>query len=670
METTFMTIHNLSPEANIQWASESITEVLGYQPDEVIGRTCFDYFHPDEIPFARKVHSNGVMLDKAAVLHYARIKSRDGQWVGCECVFTIVHDVLIACTSIYRQSENNERRAAIAPTIRRLFASSPKDPRYHMLEELSVKFRTSPQAAIREPRAALILNRFSRELFVLYATNAVSDILGVTPDQLRGKAFYECIQENCLPEAIRCLESAKANDSIAYLRFWYRNPRHAEDLAQQDENMQDADAVHSSDSEDGGVVLEGSVPPRDFSISGDDRMRHSSSVESHPPTQRTSSGDSSDADRPAETVFDGVQESRSSTSSVVMSPRQRRSARPADRAPEPFEIEAVISCTSDGLVVVLRRARPLVPEPHRGIAVPRYPNGLFAAPWGANPIRPHQFQADDPRLGFQHGLSPQPARQAEVGGPAPDQFMMAIREVAVFAWSLAGINGNIAAYGRGTPRGESQPPAGLPVWDPHAQPGYYPPENQAAQRWMHVDERTTQMGHESRLPYQFRWHQEQNLRYHPGYGLGLHRPVERPVQQGSWSGQAYRNPGYDVYYNFYNQNNHSRTQSEVEPQNRYERDIGNRQNQMAGYASPIERDQVTHGQHYNQGINQGQSYNQENVQRNQGQQYSQENGHYRGQSGQTDQGLGWNMNSGNAQVNPPAQGPNEGVHGNQYWRQG
>ncbi len=91
------------------YASDSIFEILGYSPEDVTGKSCFDYFHPEEIPFARGVHNRGVMMDKAAVLNYARIKNREGQWVSCECVFTVVYEVLVACTSIYRRDEAHER---------------------------------------------------------------------------------------------------------------------------------------------------------------------------------------------------------------------------------------------------------------------------------------------------------------------------------------------------------------------------------------------------------------------------------------------------------------------------------------------------------------------------------------------------------------------------------
>lgn len=108
---------DLLPEANLLFASHSISEILGYQPHEVQGRSCFDYFHPDEVPYARKVHSRGILLDKAASLHYLRVRHRDGRWISCECCFTIVHDVLVACVSIYRRGAKSERMPSSPPFV-------------------------------------------------------------------------------------------------------------------------------------------------------------------------------------------------------------------------------------------------------------------------------------------------------------------------------------------------------------------------------------------------------------------------------------------------------------------------------------------------------------------------------------------------------------------------
>ncbi|KAI9709886.1 MAG: hypothetical protein M1812_007594 [Candelaria pacifica] len=477
METTFISIHDLSLDARLLYASDSIVDILGYSPQEVTGKSCWEYFHPEEIPFARAIHGRGVQLDKAAVLSYCQIKSKYGYWVGCECVFTIVHDVLVAATSIYRRGFKSQKRALEAPVVRRLFSSSPRDPRYHMLSLLSTKFSQQPKIKTHEPRAALFLNRFSRTLTIMYATSAISTILGISPEAVTGKSFYYCIQENCLQEAVRCLESAKANDSIAYLRFWFRDPRE-DDIA--DDNMEDA-LGSEEDDDDGGVHL-------------DTRMEqdNDSGNDSNPPSlnSRSSSGNSTDNDGNAEdAIFDHPHASRqSSASSLPMSELDEKESvtgygarmqqdMPTPQNPprplrEPIEVEAVVSCSSDGLVVILRRTRPVIPQLVQHPAQPAYTNGLFASPWATQPILPPPQQRSPYRSsgGFMPSLAPSPPHPAASiagSGPPPEDFMSSIREVAVFAWSLTGINGSLAEYTRGKPVGESQPPGGFPIWDPN-----------------------------------------------------------------------------------------------------------------------------------------------------------------------------------------------------------
>jgi PAS domain-containing protein len=133
MEVCFITIHGrlllpvgrghtydkleLSLDARIKYVSDSVEDILGYLPYEVKGKSCWEYFHPDEIPFARAVHGRGIDLDKAASLNYCQIKHKDGSWVGCECVFTVVYDVLVACTSIYRRGPRSQSEYSSAMLV-------------------------------------------------------------------------------------------------------------------------------------------------------------------------------------------------------------------------------------------------------------------------------------------------------------------------------------------------------------------------------------------------------------------------------------------------------------------------------------------------------------------------------------------------------------------------
>jgi len=98
------------------YASHSITEVLGYDSQEIVGRSCFEYFHPDERPFAQSVHGKGVELDKAAVLSYCRLRTADGNYVTCECVFTVVYSVIVASTSLYRPTSRSQGLSPLVAT--------------------------------------------------------------------------------------------------------------------------------------------------------------------------------------------------------------------------------------------------------------------------------------------------------------------------------------------------------------------------------------------------------------------------------------------------------------------------------------------------------------------------------------------------------------------------
>lgn len=383
-------------------------------------------------------------------------------------------------------------RAKEAPIIRQLFSSSPRDPRYHMLTYISAKFSQPQKALSHEPRAALFLNRFTRTLTIMYATNGLEDVLGLTAEDLKGKSFYYCIQENCLQEAVKCLESAKANDSIAYLRFWFRDPR-IDAVGDQDGTMSDP---HSSDDDDGGVDLGDHMDVDGYNHRGNSvsswaesrssveggvsRFQDGTSMGSRgsmDPNSRSSSDNSIGSEgNAAETIFDQPATVRSSTSSLPILTDSCQAwpnpePHPAPSPPRQIELEAVVSCTSDGLVAILRAARPFLPHsvrlPHRNTE-PEYANGLFASPWAMQPIMP--------KISHNHGLQYQtyqnpPHSAAGYSNPDSQNFMQSIREVAVFAWSLTGINGSLAQYSRGTPSGEAQPPGGLPVWDPQAGSG-------------------------------------------------------------------------------------------------------------------------------------------------------------------------------------------------------
>lgn len=367
-----------------------------------------------------------------------------------------------------------------------------------MLSHLAPRFSRSVKAEPREPRAALFINRFTRTLTIMHATSATQEILGVSGEELRGQSFYYCIQENCLEDAVRCVENAKANDSIAYLRFWFRDPRTEEEKmdcdASSDGQDEVMDTTETSEEEmsEGGVQLRSTsdTPQRETTNLQSPRMQQLLSPQGNVDTDdslsggnssnsdsRASSGDSHQLDT-HEDIFGHSDPAQSSTSSLPMSPKHEQRSPEVRRptASNPIEVEAVISCTSDGLVICLRRARPVKPYQPRAAPPPQqiFANGMYATPWATEPIIPplvQRLEFNDSR-GFRPSLGPaQPIKSAQRAGNGPreDDFMKAIRDLAVFAWALTGLNGSLAEYAQGVPRGESQPIGGPAAWKPEMQ---------------------------------------------------------------------------------------------------------------------------------------------------------------------------------------------------------
>jgi hypothetical protein len=317
-----------------------------------------------------------------------------------------------------------------------------------MLQHLSTRFKQDTTQQSNEPRAALFLNRFTRTLAIMYVTSGIEAIIGISGEEMKGRSFYHCIAESCLNDAVSCLETAKGNDSIAYLRFMFRDPRQDDD--------EPVDYLESPESED---IPDAPTPT---------------------PTPASSSSN--------ETAAPGDQPGISRGNSVSSG----NDTPASDNTSPSLELEAIVSCTSDGLVVCLRRARTPVPDAIHSTFLPAQPviqsyTGYFAAPWGLQPVyapfAPIGFgPMTFPGMPMAYGGPPTMAPTAPMAPEFPpidsaDQqaFLHAIQECGVFAWDLVGINGTLADVARGQPGGNSAPPEGPAVWAPDRMNGDHAP---------------------------------------------------------------------------------------------------------------------------------------------------------------------------------------------------
>lgn len=243
-----------------------------------------------------------------------------------------------------------------------------------MIDHLAPKFRCTSlaHAAVHEPRAAFLLNRFSDTLPILYATHAAQFVLSCNPDEAVGRSFYEFIDEAYLNGAVNAIERAKENDSIAYLRLLWKEKLEDEDIADEfDEDEEEEEEVEESH--------------------GDQRLQS----HQHPPSQPI---------------------------------------------PERFEVECLVSASSDGLIVVVRRAPPIEGQlPHVR------PPGVFASPWATSPLAPYTM-TPPPSSPIETSSPTREVPEAIPALPGPSNLavMNSIRDVSVFVWSIAMLNDDVS----------------------------------------------------------------------------------------------------------------------------------------------------------------------------------------------------------------------------------
>ena len=78
------TITILESDATIRYVSPSVERMLGYQPEDLVGRCAFDFIHPDDLPKVMDVFAEGIQTPGAIRSVEYRFRHRDGSWRSLE----------------------------------------------------------------------------------------------------------------------------------------------------------------------------------------------------------------------------------------------------------------------------------------------------------------------------------------------------------------------------------------------------------------------------------------------------------------------------------------------------------------------------------------------------------------------------------------------------------
>jgi PAS domain S-box-containing protein len=76
----------IDPGAAITYASPSTETVLGFTPEEVVGRNGFSFIHPEDLAQAKKDLTSVILRPNDSIIGNYRMKRKDGVWVWIETI--------------------------------------------------------------------------------------------------------------------------------------------------------------------------------------------------------------------------------------------------------------------------------------------------------------------------------------------------------------------------------------------------------------------------------------------------------------------------------------------------------------------------------------------------------------------------------------------------------
>ncbi|KAI1793308.1 hypothetical protein LXA43DRAFT_236322 [Ganoderma leucocontextum] len=209
---SFIGIVDFTENANWVYCSESVYDLLGYEPHELIGSPSLNLVHPDEFSEVKELHYTTISQDQAAVLAYLRMKHKDSckGFILCGISRTVCQGVLVGSVSFAAPGPKAMHNAStaqevkiITPTAKDLefrrwndpnpmppcpipTSRSPSPELRRGARKEAISFDPLPEQSIR---TALILDRFSLNCGILYCSN---DSL-ISTTTCMGRSFFDFV---------------------------------------------------------------------------------------------------------------------------------------------------------------------------------------------------------------------------------------------------------------------------------------------------------------------------------------------------------------------------------------------------------------------------------------------------------------------------------------------
>ncbi|KAK3846288.1 MAG: hypothetical protein J3R72DRAFT_434544 [Linnemannia gamsii] len=228
----FISFHDLSPNGTFIWTSPSVTAILGYEHEEIEGVPAYEIMHKDDIAYCRITHQENVLNDMVGTQIVVRFKHKDGSYVPCMVIFSVCYDYIVTCSTVIDTAQEAFRKvythsAAMTSIVGSRHKEFERIKRHHKAFGVNT---WNPNTLDPEPRACMILNRFSRNLGIMYASPSCQLIFKIDPDKAIGKPLLIFLRADDLAGFVEQAELAKSSNVVTHMRFWFQSPNCREEI--------------------------------------------------------------------------------------------------------------------------------------------------------------------------------------------------------------------------------------------------------------------------------------------------------------------------------------------------------------------------------------------------------------------------------------------------------
>ena len=99
----------LDNDGSIRYGSSSTEWVLGYEPEELIGKSLFDFIHQDDVPNTINAFNDGLQIPGCIVFLEFRFQHKDGSWCDLEVVAKNFFDNPVVAGIVFSSRDATER---------------------------------------------------------------------------------------------------------------------------------------------------------------------------------------------------------------------------------------------------------------------------------------------------------------------------------------------------------------------------------------------------------------------------------------------------------------------------------------------------------------------------------------------------------------------------------